>query len=201
MDPLEAVFGAKSGEQEATYFERSDEVAEVAEQLLGKHLLLARLREVSIAYLLQQGTDPQQGKSREATIDTIAKAVKAPPLWQELANVLAVVWVNGRAWSALGTRQREAVVLHELLHLDVDKTGKLVLLKHDVEEFTYVVAHYGPWHGGLERFGEQMGLWGAHRAGDGLQQVANEMGAAITLKAGGKEATLEPHPGKKRAEG
>jgi hypothetical protein len=164
MDPLQAVFGEKAGEAEPTYFEPSPEVEKVAEGLLGQHLTLARTRRVKIAYMLQQGAEPQHGQGRESTIDTIAKAQKAAPLWEALSGYQAVVWVNAKAWAVLGTRQREAVVLHELLHIDYDdEKAKVLILKHDVEEFTYVVATYGAWHGGLERFGEQMGIWGAER--------------------------------------
>jgi hypothetical protein len=161
---LESIFALTSErdtEQEEAYVEDAD-LANMAERLLARHLTLARLRDIRIAYCLQVGKDPQQGRSREATIDTIAKAVKAPRLWESLAGWQAVVWVNEVAWGAMAERQREAVTLHELLHIDVDAdSGKVVLLKHDIEEFGLVVATYGAWHGGLDRFGEQLRMFEA----------------------------------------
>lgn len=148
-------------EQAEAYIE-SSEVANVAARHLSRHLTLARLRDVAIVYCLQIGKEPQQGKAREATIDTIAKAVKAPKLWESLTGHQAVVWVNELAWQSLNERQREAVVLHELLHIDVDPdTGKVQLLKHDVEEFGLVASEYGAYHGGLDRFGEQLRMFEA----------------------------------------
>lgn len=159
---FEAVFGSAKGEPEPTAFELSDEVQAVAERLLGQHLLIAKLRQIRIAFLLQTGAEPQHGQGREGTIDTIAKAQKVNPLFEALSGYRAVIWANEKAWRVLGAKQREAVILHELLHLEYDdEKDRVVVLKHDVEEFGYVVAHYGPWHGGLERFGEQMNMWGA----------------------------------------
>lgn len=140
----------------------SPDVANVAERHLSNHLTLARLRDIDIVYCLQVGKEPQQGKSREATIDTIAKAIKAPKLWESLSGHQAVIWVNELAWQALSQRQREAVVLHELLHIDVDQdSGKVQIMRHDIEEFGLVVAQYGAWHGGLDRFGEQLRMFEA----------------------------------------
>lgn len=164
--PLELVFGSVAKGETETSYVPSPEVGVIAERLLDTHLTLARLRtsDLNIAYCLQAGADPQKVKGRERTMDSIGRAIKAPPLWRDLAGVDGVIWVNEVAWNGLSERLREAVVLHELLHFDVevsdDGDEKLVVLKHDIEEFGLVVSTYGPWHGGLERFAEQikMGL-------------------------------------------
>ena len=49
-------------------------------------------------------------------------------------------------WLALGEGHREALVHHELLHLGThEKTGELLIVDHDVAEFTTVVREYGAW--------------------------------------------------------
>lgn len=167
-DKIDLQFGkAVSADSETSYVD-CPEMAEIANELLDRHLTLARLRsaDLTLAYYLQLGADPAKVKGRETTMDSIARAVKAPPLWRDVSNIDGAIWVNGVAWAALPGKYREAVILHELLHFDVevseDGAEKLVVLKHDIEEFGLVVATYGPWHAGLERFAEQiqMGLDG-----------------------------------------
>lgn len=155
--------GAK-GEQQPAEYVPSPDIAAIAERLCARHATLNGLRNARIAYLLLTNTKPEQGQAREASIDTIAKAVKAPPLWLALSEYHAAIVVNDMAWQLLGPRQREAVVMHELLHLEWDdEKERVVVLKHDVEEFSMVAREYGPWHGGLERFHEQLELFEEQR--------------------------------------
>ena len=88
LDPFVLVPDQPAEGQEAT-FVYSPEVEAVANAHLAKHLTLARLRadpDLRLGYALQVGVKPDQGRSREATIDTIAKAVKAPKLWAALGD-------------------------------------------------------------------------------------------------------------------
>lgn len=142
-------------------FALSSDVAEVAAAIIDRHPSLHDLRHVRIAYLLNWRKMPKDAKG----IHAIAKAHKAPDLWGLLSAYDAAVWVNGEVWQAMSPRQREAVLLHEHLHFLVDPdTEALRVVKHDVEEFAQVVAEYGPWHGGLDHFAEQLRLWPAAAA-------------------------------------
>jgi predicted metallopeptidase len=134
---------------------RSAEVESVALTLRVRHrLMFAPLDEITIAYLLRQ----VDGEVEEKEIDALAKAVKAPAIWRDVAAIDAVIWVDERYWSRFDESQREAVVLHELCHISVDD-GKVKLLKHDVEEFGMVVRLYGPWRPDLSRFSKQLALF------------------------------------------
>jgi hypothetical protein len=141
---------------EPTGFALSSDVAEVATRMIQTHATLHDLRSVRLAYMVNHAKPPKTDKG----IHALAKAVLAPALWQVLSEYDGAVWVNATIWQSLSPRQREAIVLHELLHFMVDdETGVLQTVPHDVEEFSRVVAEYGPWHGALDHFGEQMRLW------------------------------------------
>lgn len=140
-------------------FALSDEVADVARDIIDAHATMADLGQLRIAYLFNYART--RGDARG--MHTVAKAIKAPALWSTLSEYDGAVWVQADAWASMNDRQHRAVVLHELLHFLVDEQGKLTLVLHDVEEFTQVVAEYGPWEGGLDAMAEQFRLYEAGR--------------------------------------
>jgi predicted metallopeptidase len=145
---------------------RSDEVMAVARRLVDRHAVtLARLRDFELVYLLRH----VEGELEEKRLDAIAKAFKAPALWHDVAGVDAGIWIDDRYWKLFGEQQREAVCLHELLHLGVNDNGQIKLLDHDVEDFGMVVRLYGPWIPNLRRFAEQLALF----SGDGAKEAAS----------------------------
>lgn len=141
-------------------FVLSDEVADVARDIINTHRTMDDLGQLRIAYLMNYKRTPADARG----IHAIARAVKAPTLWQTLSEYDGAVWVQADAWGAMNDRQHRAVVLHELLHFLVDDQGRLTVVKHDVEEFTQVVAEYGPWEGGLDAMAQQFRRYEAGRA-------------------------------------
>jgi predicted metallopeptidase len=151
-----AIGAEPSGNPEGLDYYRSDEVMAVARRLVERHAVtLARLRDFELVYLLRQ----VEGELEEKRLDAIAKAFKAPALWRDVAGVDAGIWIDERYWKVFTERQREAVCLHELLHLGVNDNGQIKILDHDVEDFSMVVRLYGPWTPALRQFGEQMALF------------------------------------------
>lgn len=64
---------------------------------------------------------------------------------------------NWTAWQHLTPLQQVALVDHELMHCGVDaKTGRSILLPHDVEEFGPIVERWGLWKPDLAGFGDAM---------------------------------------------
>lgn len=75
-----------------------------------------------------------------------------------------VVVINAPWWEQAGPMEREALVFHELMHVQqkVDKFGAPKFDKdglpvygcqgHDIEEFRAVVARYGAWKGDIADF-------------------------------------------------
>lgn len=85
-----------------------------------------------------------------------AKIKKVSSLFKFLTGIDLVLIVVKPLWQQLSEKQKEALVLHELLHcvVKVDSEGNKVvsLCRHDLEEFAQVVEHYGLWNKGLEKF-------------------------------------------------
>lgn len=137
-------------DHEADYV-ASDEIAKIAGTLIRRHEIVALSTEdLRIAYMERLGE--RSGEGEEA----IAKCQKASPLWRDLAGYDVVIWAWAEVWEQLESRQREALVLHELLHIGRNRTGGVKLRKHDLEEFAMVVLHYGPWDGPVELFGKAL---------------------------------------------
>lgn len=135
----------------------SHAVADVAMSLIASQDRFRQLDDFRIAYLERLGDPTGEGE------DVLAKVQKAGPLWRDLAHVDAVVWVWQQVWGALSPREREALIAHELCHLDVTDTGKLKVRKHDLEEFAWIARRYGPWMRDIARFAEQLQAFEAER--------------------------------------
>lgn len=97
---------------------------------------------------------------------TLGKCIKATDLHRELAPYDCTIVLNRHWWDDLlvSDEQRQALMFHELCHLDVardlvngdwmrDSRGRLKyrIRKHDVEEFHAVVARFGCWKRDLEQ--------------------------------------------------
>lgn len=133
-------------------FEISSEVADVARRLIAQHTRLGFIDDFEIGYLLHH-TDPPA----ERTPHQLGKARLVPKHFLPYSSVAATITCNAPIWQVLPERQREALVLHELLHLGThEKTGDLVIVPHDVEEFGFVAATYGAWEPGLRDFAYQL---------------------------------------------
>jgi hypothetical protein len=135
-------------------FELSAEVEAVAERLTAKHGRFRWLGQFRVAYLLEHADLPAGGKYCDW-----AKARLVPKWARALTSYDAAITVNALVWGVLRERHREALVLHELLHLGQnEKTGRLEMVPHDVEEFSFVVAEHGAWRPSLQEFMEQLSL-------------------------------------------
>jgi hypothetical protein len=143
-------------------FEHSEELEAVADLLIGRHTRLRYLEDYPLAYLLHH-TDPPE-KPHD-----VGSARKVSGWQRALTQVDGAVILNAPVWLAIAQEQREALVLHQLLHFGQhEKTGALLIVPHDVEEFGLVAATYGAWRPSLRDFAEQlsMGL-GAGPSADG----------------------------------
>lgn len=134
-------------------FAISSEVADVARQLIDRHDFLAFVDGYDVVYLMDHSELPLGGKYCD-----MAKARLVPPWVRALFEADAAISVNVHAWQILNPTRREALVLHELLHLGQNDKGALVIVPHDVEEFGRVAALYGPWRNALDVFGQQLQL-------------------------------------------
>lgn len=142
-------------------FVRSDQVADVAESVLAKHgrpggvaLLHETARaiaeaEIHVLWLLN--AKPVDVLTEREEHDTAGKCVKAPRLWHDVTGYDVAIWIREGYWKRWDAPTREAALLHELLHVEVerdkDDQAKVRIRKHDAESFVDVVRLYGPIFG------------------------------------------------------
>lgn len=135
-------------------YQLSEEVEAVAGRLISEHDRLRFLEVFEVAYLLHHAEPPKRADKHEW-----ANARKVSGWARALTKYDGALVVNAPVWQVLTEQHREALLLHELLHFGQDeRTGDLVLVGHDIEEFGYVVATYGQWRPSLTHFAEQLGL-------------------------------------------
>lgn len=91
---------------------------------------------------------------------TVGKAIKAPEPWGMMAGVDAAIWVHRGTWKDMRDENRQALVHHELMHLDQNEdTGELQLRGHDLEEFGGTVRRFGSWRPEIGHLAEQLRLF------------------------------------------
>lgn len=144
----------------ATLFRDAPAVEEVAGVLIRAHH--GHLRDSKIRYLFRVGDWSKGGKECWSGTTLLSGATA-----HVAADVDAIVMVNAEVWEALREDQREALVDHELSHLEPNAsdagnivtnpvTGRPMLrtVAHDVEEFAAVIERHGLWRPDLEMAGE-----------------------------------------------
>jgi predicted metallopeptidase len=128
---------------------RDEPLEQQARRLMVQHDQLAPLRievddqRLLIAYLYD--TRPFNAASEEMRPHTIAHVTRAPELWVTLSGYAAALIVRRAIWQQLDERARDAVMFHELLHLNVTAPGTVTMRYHDLEEFAVVVGVYGSY--------------------------------------------------------
>lgn len=89
----------------------------------------------------------------------LARFVKVAPLWHGLTGYDAIIRVEDWAWSCLGPSEQEALIAHELCHGSMSDKGALRVLRHDLEEFGFVVRKYGAWQENIALFDKQLSMF------------------------------------------
>jgi hypothetical protein len=118
--------------EEKIKFEESEELNTIGEDLLRS----VNLSGIKVKFLLVSGRN----------IRYYGKVIKTSSLMKFLTDLDLVVLINKDAWSVFNQTQKEALVLHELLHVGRNERDEITVTKeHDVEEFVKVVERYGSW--------------------------------------------------------
>lgn len=141
----------------------ADEVRSIAHDLIPEHH--RRLEDAPITYVF---TDIKSGKGCQTWGKTTKVTGKAAFLASPVPSMqgtphdpqvgFLTIEIDDMTWAALNDRERPALVDHELSHCgwEPDDTGimKPVVVPHDVEEFTDVVARHGLWYTRLFDFAQ-----------------------------------------------
>ena len=97
----------------------------------------------------------------------LGKAIKAPPLWQQVSDIDWFIGLNRQWWQRADKPQRSCLIDHELCHMApaidpktddqvIDDHGHLQwrVVKHDIGEFLAPVQRHGIRLGDLHRFAQ-----------------------------------------------
>lgn len=122
-------------------------IIDIAQRLIEQHhpeLLTAR-----IAFIMRSEAPRSNGKL------TLGKASKVSPMAQVHIDFDYIIWIARDTYLRLSGAQQEALIDHELCHLQwiqVDEGGIAKLRGHDVEEFAEIIARHGYWWPGSDEF-------------------------------------------------
>lgn len=122
------------------YYEAPDLEA-LAQHVAEKHPRFRVLADLEILYRWKRSG----GKSTRSK--KLGACAKISGLFHFETRADFVIWLAADHCRSLElTRhQVEALLVHELCHIGADEKGKLGTIGHDVEEFGFVVEHYGLW--------------------------------------------------------
>ncbi len=126
-------------------------VRDVANKLINErhsHLGPIEMRYYFFSKEIKTGDEQVWGRARKVSG---LNAVLAHPN-EDTDRQFFTIEIWRTIWDRLTPEHREALVDHELHHCWVDDNGKLVILKHDLEEFANVVRRYGPWRTNIQLF-------------------------------------------------
>ena len=120
-------------------------VKEIADKLLVECSCFKHLREIPIAYVFKPKASKKGGRV------VLGKAIRQNDLQQHLSGYWFVMEIPEDEWKNSNDKEREAIVCHELCHMDTvekeDKDGNIFLVPtlkdHDIQEFEYVIQRYG----------------------------------------------------------
>ena len=121
------------------------EIEKIAKTLYGQ---MDWVEEPNVKFLMLMADESQY----------LGKCSKATGKWKYLTNMDYIVEVWNCFWDSADQHDREALLMHELMHIESaeKKDGSLVwkIRKHDVEEFLDVTKRYGLWSPPLIEIGK-----------------------------------------------
>lgn len=138
-----------AGPDEGKYSE-APEVQRIAARLISDETRLGHLAEARVSYLLREGPWISKGSVVMGKVYVMDERARFN------TGLDAQVIINRQVWDEADETQQEALVAHELCHIekDVDNRGRsrYWLANHDLEEFSWIVRRYGIWDDSLRKF-------------------------------------------------
>lgn len=130
-------------------------VRDFAEQLIKQHH--PHLTNVKIEYVFRSEATIKNGCpvwGRAKLVQGLNAWLATPPLQRwERPDCFFVLEIARDIWSRLTETQQKALVDHELSHCERDsESGNLMIVNHDVEEFTHILRRHGLWKVDVEMF-------------------------------------------------
>lgn len=129
----------------------SDQIEVIAGKLIDENeTQFGHLKNFRVAYLFK----------KEMTGDAKGKATVLSGINRLLSGFDAHIVICYETWKQMTDNQRNAIVAHEMTHIDISENGdKLKIREHDLEEFSTIAAKFGKWNSAIAKFSEQLDLF------------------------------------------
>lgn len=146
-----------------TTFTSAPEVKTIAEELIQKYHPSLRDFAPRIEYVFTDKTPKKGGKEVWGTmrkITNLAAFLAQDEFSQEqgINDPFFVMTITKPVWDILQHDKRVALVDHELCHAVVeekeDGKNRLLIVPHDLEEFTCIVKRHGLWREDVQEFAD-----------------------------------------------
>jgi hypothetical protein len=176
---------------------RNDEAESMVAELVGTYH--RHLDRAHIVCLTKPTASKKNGRTTWATCQKVTPLIRA--LLETETQADYVIVIAGPVWERLTTKERRALIDHELMHAAGydDERETWLLDGHDVEEFAAIIERHGAWRPDLERFIgaakkvvlPQMGLDEVTRAFTEHVETMRQQGITVEVSTGdsGKVAT------------
>lgn len=123
----------------------AEPVRKLADWLIREESNFMRLRNAKVSYLFRNDEWVSKGYT------VYAKTFIMDDRQKFNTGLDVQIVVNKWVWDRIDDRQREALIAHELCHIDL-VNGNYSAAPHDLEEFRYIAKRYGAWDDGLQKF-------------------------------------------------
>lgn len=132
----------KSFEEIGDEFIPADNIGEIGQALIDKHLCFESIREAKIIYLWKR-------KGSETPKMLLGKCQRPSGLLKHFSSADFIVFLCANNCRGLTRWQIEALTFHELKHAKIDDE-KPVTVPHDWEGFAEEIQRYGLWKRDIE---------------------------------------------------
>lgn len=104
-----------------------------------------QLQDARIGLVMRSEAATSQGREVLAKISKIDKKTQALMEAAGAEPVDLLIWIAEDVWMQMGNEQRQALIDHELCHVQIGENG-YKLVGHDFEEFKVILERYGLWN-------------------------------------------------------
>jgi len=143
-----------AGREKVTYWKAEEDIVDLANRLMAHHN--PKAVHANVCYMFRSKCAKRGGKV------ILGKTSKESDKKKLLHGYDYIIELGADAWQELDGKQREALLMHEILHIeateDDDAPGGIAFgtNQHDTEEFRRVIEVYGLWTPDLEELGKTM---------------------------------------------
>ena len=131
-------------------FQKSEVIQAVAEKIIDEHYPELVDAKPLIGYYIREGNWSKAGSCKKTTA-----------FERHLTGKMYFIVINDSAYQDFGEDQLNALVDHELYHIERDQDNPDIgdseawgIRDHDVEEFAAIIKRHGLWEHGVKRFAE-----------------------------------------------